>query len=128
MLTFTTPGDLSVTYSTQVGRYTKIGNQVTLIGVITTSAFTHTTASGTLNITGAPFTPASISGYLSNGSCSATGWTKTCEWLTPQIASAVSTIYFQASTSGSSILNVTVSDVPTATQQIWRFTLTYFAA
>jgi len=126
VLTFVTPGDLSVTYSTQVGRYTKIGNQVTVVCSIATSAFTHTTASGNLNITGLPFAAANITGYLVNGTCSAAGWTKTCEWLTPQIGSNTSAIYFQASTSGSSILNVTTADVPTATQQVWRVTLTYF--
>jgi hypothetical protein len=126
VLTFVTPGDVSVTYSTQVGRYTKIGNQVTVVCAITTSAFTHTTASGNLNITGLPFAAANITGYLVNGTCSAAGWTKTCEWVTPQIGSNTSDIYFQASTSGSSLTNVTTADVPTATQQIWRVTLTYF--
>lgn len=57
-LTFATPGDLSVTYSTQQGRYTKIGREVKLTFALVTSAFTHTTASGNSIITGSPFTAA----------------------------------------------------------------------
>jgi hypothetical protein len=126
VLTFGTPGDLAVTYSTQVGSYTRIGRQVTVICAITTSAFTHTTASGNLNITGLPFTATNVSGLLVNGTCSAAGWTKSCEWITPQLGANTSTIYFQASLSAGALTNVTTADVPTATQQIWRLTLTYF--
>lgn len=55
-ITFDTPGNLAVTYSTQIGRYTKIGRVVFYDITIITSAFTHTTASGNLRITGLPFT------------------------------------------------------------------------
>lgn len=58
-ITCDTPGDLSVTYSSQVGKYTKIGRLVHLQFYIVTSAFTHTTASGSLRIGGIPFTAAS---------------------------------------------------------------------
>jgi hypothetical protein len=49
-ITFATPGDLSVTYATQTGRYTKIGDVVVANIDIQTSAFTHTTASGELRV------------------------------------------------------------------------------
>lgn len=126
VLTFGTPGDLAVTYSTQVGRYTRIGRQVTVIACVATSAFTHTTASGNLNITGLPFTSANVTGLLSNGTMSSSGWTKTCEWIVPQLSNNSAVIYFQASTSGSVLTNVTTADVPTATQQNVRLVLTYF--
>lgn len=54
-ITFATPGDLSVTYSTQSGTYEKIGRLVVVRFVITTSAFTHTTAANGFQITGLPF-------------------------------------------------------------------------
>jgi hypothetical protein len=126
VLTFGTPGDLAVTYSAQEGRYTKVGRQVTVMCAIATSAFTHTTASGNLNITGLPFTASNNVGVV-NGVCSAAGWTATCEWLTPQIGNNTATIYFQKSTSGSALANLASAEVPTATQQVWRVTLTYFA-
>lgn len=58
-LTFTTPGNLSVTYSAREVSYTKIGNRCLVQGRIITSAFTLGTATGTLQITGAlPFASA----------------------------------------------------------------------
>lgn len=54
-LTFTTPGDVSVAYSTQSGRYTKIGDTVFFKLTLITSAFTFTTGSGQLYVSGLPF-------------------------------------------------------------------------
>ena len=53
VFTCNTPGDLSVSYGTQVGRYTKIGRQVTLTCSIA-ATITHTTASSIVKITGVP--------------------------------------------------------------------------
>jgi len=55
VITFATPGDVSVTYSTQTGRYIKVGRIVQIWSQLTTSAFTHTTSSGALRVTGIPF-------------------------------------------------------------------------
>lgn len=55
-LTFATPGDLNVAYTTQVGRYRKYGRLLWVDFRIVTSNFTFTTASGALNIAGLPFT------------------------------------------------------------------------
>lgn len=57
-LTFDTPGNLNVVFSSQVGKYTKIGRLVLLEFFMATSTFTHTTASGSLRVTGVPFTQA----------------------------------------------------------------------
>lgn len=56
-LTFTIPGNLSVAYTVQLGWYQKIGRFVSLSFQIVTSTWTHTTAGGTLQITGIPFNP-----------------------------------------------------------------------
>ena len=53
-LTFASPGDLSVTYGLQLGRYTRFGPMVWVAAIVQTSSFTHTTASGALRITGLP--------------------------------------------------------------------------
>lgn len=52
-ITFTTPGDLSVSYSAQLGFYEQIGK---LVFITLTVGFTptYTTASGAINITGIP--------------------------------------------------------------------------
>lgn len=53
-LTFTTPGDLFVSYGTRTGMYVKIGNLVMLQFHVDTTAFTYTTAVGALVVTGQP--------------------------------------------------------------------------
>lgn len=55
-ITFSTPGNLSVSYTTQTGQWRRMGKSLFVAFRVTCSAFTHTTASGTLNITGLPFT------------------------------------------------------------------------
>jgi hypothetical protein len=63
VVTFATPGNLSVVYSVQTGFYSRIGNIVTaFISLSFTPTFT--TASGSFQITGLPFTiNASITPY-----------------------------------------------------------------
>lgn len=56
VITFATAGDLSVVYGTQAGAYRKIGDLVVVQMALSTTTFTHTTASGNLRITGLPFT------------------------------------------------------------------------
>ena len=64
VVTFATPGDLSVSYNTQIGSYNRCGNQVTInFSLVFTP--TYTTASGFLVITGLPF----VSDTSSFGSC-----------------------------------------------------------
>lgn len=58
VLTFATPGDLNVVHSTQQGSYTKMGRLVRADFFVSTSTFTHTTASGQCRLTGLPFTSA----------------------------------------------------------------------
>jgi|SRR5213595_535298 len=54
-VTFATPGNLNIVYGTRTATYTKIGNLVVASFDITTTTFTHSTASGTWLITGLPF-------------------------------------------------------------------------
>ncbi len=56
VLTFATPGNLNVVYSTQAGEWDLNDGVVRLFFGIVTSTFTHTSASGALNIIGNPFT------------------------------------------------------------------------
>jgi hypothetical protein len=72
-ITFGTVGDLSVSYSSQVGKYTKIGNLVTAHFEIITSAFTFTTSSGQFQIKGWPVNIAASVFHV--GSLLMSGWT-----------------------------------------------------
>jgi hypothetical protein len=123
VLTFATPGDLSVTYSDQVGTYTKIGRQVTVHFGISTSAFTHTTASGQLKITGLPFTV----GLDAYGPGFFQGITKAGYTSVSFEANASSTeILVWASGSGVAGGGVVVADVPTGGIVQLYGTITYF--
>lgn len=54
-LTFTSPGDLSVAYNHQLGRYVRSLNEVRVSFFIDTSTFTHSSATGICLLTGLPF-------------------------------------------------------------------------
>lgn len=72
---FQTPGNLSITYVDQIGRYTRIGNRVTAQCFLVSSTFTHTTASGYAKITGMPFNANSTSGLFNVGALFFSGFT-----------------------------------------------------
>ena len=115
-LTFVTPGNLSVAYTYQTGRYTKIGRKITLSFAIVTSTFTHTTASGALKITGLPFAAANVQD--SGGGCLTTfqGITKanyTQFAFVP--AASQSFAYIYANGSGQNSTTVDAADTPTGT-------------
>jgi len=52
---YTTPNDVSFTYASQTGSYTKVGNIVAVSFEITLSAFAKNTAAGALIVSGLPF-------------------------------------------------------------------------
>ncbi len=113
-LTFATPGDLSVVYSIQLGRYTKIGRHIVLHFALTTTTFTHTTASGALTLGGLPFTAATVANFNWVGSTSWRGITKASYTaVVPVVASAGTTGFFLASGSGQASSTVVAADVPT---------------
>jgi hypothetical protein len=114
VLSFLTPGDLSVSYSVQVGTYTKIGRLVQVSGQVTTSAFTFTTASGNVRLTGLPFTSANVSNQNAFGGCQWSGVTKaTYTHACAVVFSNVSIMNFSASGSGVALANITAADMPT---------------
>jgi hypothetical protein len=113
VLTFVTPGNLNVVYSVQVGTYTKVGREVHLHVHLTLSTFTHTTASGNLNITGSPFTAAN-NNLVNTGVLAWTGITKanyTAMALAMTPNSAVGIV--RASGSGQVLATLTTADMPT---------------
>ncbi len=112
VLTFATPGDLAVTYTTQAGTYTKKGREVTMHFNIVTASFTHTTASGNVQITGSPFTNSASGsrlGTLSWGGITKAGYTS----VAPRLAASSATIQFPASGSGVAVATATAADMPT---------------
>lgn len=116
-LTFVTPGDLTVVYAanSQLGTYTKIGRIVIATFNITTSTFTHTTASGNCLITGLPFTSASATGRTFGGSLvSWQGITKAgFTQIEPRMGANQTQIALIAMASGVSAATVAAADMPT---------------
>ena len=124
VLTFTTPGNLTVVYAAQAGSYVRHGNLVTINFTAITSTFTHTTASGTLQLTGLPFT--GLAGEQSYGSMQFAGITKaTFTYFAPRVNGAVTNLEFVANGSGVSPTTVQASDTPTGGTVNLRGTVTY---
>lgn len=84
----TTPGTLSISYSTQWGKFTRIGNQVTALFSLVISAFTIGTASGSIIITGLPY-PNMTGGY-SVGKCL---------WEGIDVSTGIPSLYLDSATS-----------------------------
>lgn len=107
-------GNLSVTYSTQTGTWKKVGRRVYLAFSIVTSAFTHTTATGFVSITGLPYPCGSleISGYGAMAEWS--GVTKANYTQLGVLAiSGNSSLNIRASGSGQTVAYLDITDCPT---------------
>lgn len=61
-LSYPTPGSSSFTYADQRGNYTKIGNRVFFSAIVSLSAFSKGSASGTCQLSNLPFTAAAGAG------------------------------------------------------------------
>jgi hypothetical protein len=129
VLTFATPGDLAVTYSTRVGTFTKIGRVVIATFRLNTTAFTYTTASGVLEITGLPYTAANVAnaiwgGWLVFGGVTKAGYTE----FDANVSANASLISVVGSGSGVAPSNVTAADMPSGGSVILRGAVIYHAA
>lgn len=118
VLTFSTPGNLAVTYSTQAGDLIRTRDEVVANFNIVTSAFTWTTSSGSLNITGLPYTASTLSadsGFVWSGALGVMqGVTKAgYTGFSPVIIAASNVISVVASGSGKTADNVQAADMPT---------------
>ena len=115
VITCATPGDLSVTYSTQLGRYTRIGNRCLINITLLTSAFTWTTASGGLRVTGLPFTPNNASNNNQPLALIFQGITKAGYTQFAAITDyGITELVFSASGTAVGVSAVTIANVPSA--------------
>jgi hypothetical protein len=69
VFSFGTPGNLNIVYSSQVGKYTRIGRTVHVEMTMATTTFTHTTATGNASISGLPFTIGGTDTTTLTGAC-----------------------------------------------------------
>jgi hypothetical protein len=125
-ITCTTVGDLAITYSSQNGYYSITGNLVQVNITLITSAFTHTTAAGVLEITGLPFPSASgtandIIGSVVFQGITKAGYTQFSSFVAP----GSETIYLKASASAEVVDFVDITDLPTAGNVVLQISFTY---
>jgi hypothetical protein len=110
-------------YSTQVGRYTKVGNLVTVFGHLVISSIT-TAATGVMRIGGLPFTTSSVNVYAA----ATVGWVDLITISSGTLALSVNTggvvIDMYRILSGAGVGFITPSDLVVNTRI--NFTATYF--
>jgi hypothetical protein len=124
--TFATLGDLSVTYVVQVATYSKVNNLVTVNCVLTTSAFTHTTAAGDFRIIGLPFTAKNTANLRAVGSMLFDGITKAgFTQFTPRTTAGSAVVSFIASASATGTSAVSATNVPSGGTPAVTFSMTY---
>lgn len=124
-LTFVTPGDLSVVYANRLGTYKKVGRIVVLTCRIQTSTFTHTTASGSVRITGLPFTAAATEracGVMELQGITLASYTQ----FIAAVEAGATAILVVASGSGVGSAFVTASNMPTGGTVVLAPTVTHF--
>jgi len=126
-LSATTVGDLSVTYSSRVGTYTKVGRLVTAACRVITSAFTHTTAADDAQIQGLPFAARSLSNMRTTGPIQLYGANKTgYTQVNSQIESGSSSVSFVATgVAGSSTSSVKITEMPSGGTPFVTMTVVY---
>lgn len=126
VVTCATPGNLSVSYTEQIGTYTKIGNRV-MANFTLTFTPTFTTASSYLKVTGLPITSESTTGNQSNGALSFAGINVTgYSQITARVDPNQSFFYFEASGMGQNSLGVvTMANLTTGQVTRLRGTITY---
>jgi hypothetical protein len=121
-VTFATPGNLSVAYTTQTGKYVLRDGMVHADIQIVTSTFTHTTASGNLSITGFPFASV-LAGQM--GAMDFQGITKAGYTQVNIRTTATTAMDAVASASGSAVSAVTAADMPTGGTVIIQGSIAY---
>lgn len=126
-ITFSTPGNLSVTYTVQAGDATIDGDEVRASFRIATSAFTHTTASGTLMVAGLGLTSANETNFVWDGACTWGGITMPGGRTQIAVAMAANstTFLFTASGSGVAPQNIAAADTPSGGTLILRGNLRF---
>lgn len=131
VLTAATPGNLSVAYSVQIGRYWRDENRVTVYFSIVTSTFTHTTASGNILISGLPFPSENTTSLDSVGTTLYNGYgaaSSEAPHMVPFVQANSSNVRFAVSAPATSIATANITNFPTAGTVQLKGSVTYFAA
>jgi hypothetical protein len=125
VLTFATPGNQNIVLSLQSADYTKVGREVRVTAQCTTSTFTHTTASGGIQMTGLPFTSANTT----HSTVGATAWQGITKAGYTQVGAFIigndTKILFFGFGSAQPINQVNTADMPTGGSVVLSATCSY---
>lgn len=126
-LTFATPGDLNIAYTSQFGEWFLRDGLLTQHFYIVTSTFTHTTASGNLRITGLHLPSKTLATMQWAGALShLRGVTKASfTHFGVSVGSAATFLSILASGSAVTEAVLTVADLPTGTTKVFCGQITY---
>lgn len=127
-VTFATPGDLSLSWTTQYGRWRKNARTVE-IEVFITFTPTFTTASGDLTITGLPFTAGGSAPFSLTMGQGGTGFTygTSCTFVTPNVIHGTTTIKMYGHGSNVADVILGTSQFPSGTAKTIRLSGRYEA-
>lgn len=118
--TFATPGDLAATYTTRNVSFMRIGRRVTVRGHLVLNPFTHTTASGSAQITGMPYAAAGDApGVLTLNGCTSLSGS-----LSLNLSSGSTTLTLQHNQTGT-LAALAVANFATGSTKTIRFEITY---
>ena len=124
--TFTTPGDLTIAYSINEARWTKLGRMVFADINLITSTFTFTTSANQLVVTGLPFIATNTTGYDTANPIEYSGITKAgYHTVSARLSANSATLSFEASGSGVAQSSVTAANTPTGGTLLLRGRVTY---
>jgi len=124
-LTFTTPGDLSVSYAWKKCNWMRVGGLVFVEMRGQTSSFTHSTASGDLRMTGLPYAPYQRS---TAGSCAFAGVSLPTNYyyIVPSVQGNIPEDILPFITgAGVSKIHISPSHTPSGNTVEWYCALTY---
>lgn len=125
-ITFDTPGDLSISWSSQVGLYVEVGDFNVLWFELISSTFTHTTASGSLRITGAPNACRNVTNFVTTSNLEYQNISKASYTQFSVSASANSAILkVAACAQGQNRVEVTAADLPSGNTLLLRGFIIY---
>ena len=114
-LGFATPGDESVILSTNFGSWSRIGDLMMAMFNLVTSTFTHTTASGNIEIGGLPVASANVTDQSARGILTWQGITKASyTQVNLVLAPNVSLMTLEGVGSAQAISPIDEGDMPTA--------------
>lgn len=130
-ITCNTPGDLSITYGVQRGKYVRTHDVVDVWFYVSTSVFSHSTASGFWIMTGLPYPAASWDttftavGTGMIGNTTVAGYT----YLTPVVFAGAQIVSFAiGSLADDAIDTLAVAHIPTGELPIFQGYVKYFTS